>query len=149
MKISIIGLGYVGAVSAACFAKLGNKVVGVDVIEYKVDSINAGQAPLEEEGLNEIIEEQVEKGNLSATKDIKNAVLNTDISFICVGTPPKKNGDIDLTILQKVCQEIGQILRQKESHIIVIRSTMFPGSLSTLTQILEKSSGKNQEKIFT
>lgn len=148
MKVSIFGLGYVGAVSAACFAKAGHKVVGVDVVDYKVAAINNGESPIEEKGLKQLIKEQVKKGNLKATKDSYEAILTTDISFICVGTPPKENGDLDLTILEKVCAEIGGILKEKNGHIVVIRSTMFPGSLDNLKKILEENSGKKMGEGF-
>ena len=148
MKVSIFGLGYVGVVCAACFAKLGHKITGVDVIDYKIDAINKGKAPLEEKGLNNLLKEQVYLNRLSATKNVKDAILNTDISFICVGTPPKKNGDLDLSILKTVCEEIGVVLKEKNYHIIVIRSTMFPGSFEILKNILEKCSGKKQGRDF-
>ncbi len=148
MKISIFGLGYVGAVSAACFAKLGNEVIGVDVVDYKVDAINSGNAPLEEKGLSDLIAEFTKKKKLYATKNTEEAILNSDVSFICVGTPPTKEGDIDLNVLKKVCEEIGKALRKKKYHLIVIRSTMFPGSLDVLIEILEKSSGKKCHRDF-
>jgi GDP-mannose 6-dehydrogenase len=148
MKISIFGLGYVGAVSAACFAKLGNKITGVDTVKYKVDMINSGKSPLEEKDLSKLIIEQYSKKNIIATTDSRKAILETDISFICVGTPPKKNGDLDLTYLKRVAQEIGYILKEKSYHIIVIRSTMFPGSLDIIKSAIEKSSGKKCGKDF-
>jgi GDP-mannose 6-dehydrogenase len=148
MKISIFGLGYVGAVSAACFAKLGNEVIGVDVVDYKVDAINAGNAPLEEKGLSDLIAEFTKKKKLRAIKNTEEAILDTDVSFVCVGTPPTKEGDIDLAILKRVCEEIGNALRKKKYYLIVIRSTMFPGSLDALINILEKSSGKKCHRDF-
>lgn len=148
MKISIFGLGYVGAVSAACFAKMGNEVIGVDVVDYKVDAINNGDAPLEEKGLDEMVEEQVKKKKLRAIKNTEEAILNSELSFVCVGTPPTKEGDIDLGVLKKVCEEIGKALRKKKYHLVVIRSTMFPGSLDILIDILEKSSGKKCHRDF-
>ncbi len=148
MKISIFGLGYVGAVSCACFAKLGNRVIGVDIIDYKVNSINSGKSPIKEKGLDEIVREQVGLKILEATKNTKDAVLNTDVSFICVGTPPKKNGELDLRALKGVCKQIGKALKEKQNHIIVIRSTMFPGSLNVLKKILQENSGKKSGKDF-
>lgn len=148
MRISVFGLGYVGAVSVACFAKLGNEVIGVDVVDYKVDAIKAGNAPLEEKGLSDLMAEFVKKGKISATKNTEEAILNSDVSFVCVGTPPTKEGDIDLNVLKKVCEEIGKALGKKKYHLIVIRSTMFPGSLDILIEILEKFSGKKCHKDF-
>jgi len=148
MKISIFGLGYVGVVSAACFAELGNEVIGVDISDYKVDTVNNKESPIAEQGLSELIAKQVEQGRLIATKDYKKAVLETDVSFICVGTPPKDSGDLDLSILERVCSQIGSVLQEKENHIIVIRSTIFPGSFEKLKKILEESSGKIYGKNF-
>lgn len=148
MRISVFGLGYVGCVSAACFAKLGHQVIGVDVVQYKVDSINGGEAPIQEKNLTELVYQGVKKFRLSATTNTKKAVLNSDISFVCVGTPPKKNGDLDLFALKRVCEEIGLAIKEKENHLVVIRSTMFPGSLNILRKILEKSSGKKSGKGF-
>jgi len=148
MKIAIFGLGYVGCVSAACFAKLGNKVTGVDLIKTKVDSINKGEAPIKEKELEEMVREQVRAGRLSATSDVKKAVISSEISFICVGTPPKRNGDIDLDALKRVCEGIGNAMKEKEDYTIVIRSTMFPGSFNILKEVIEKSSGKKYGKDF-
>jgi len=142
MKISVFGLGYVGIVSAACFAKLGHKVIGVDLFDQKVDPINNGKSPIKEKDLNKIIEDHVIKKRLFATKDAEKAILNTEISFVCIGTPPKRNGDLDLSYLENFCKEVGKIIKKKkENHTIVIRSTIFPGSLEKLTKILEEYSG--------
>jgi GDP-mannose 6-dehydrogenase len=148
MKISVFGLGYVGTVTAACFAKLGHKVVGVDIVKYKIDSINNGNSPIKEKGLDQLVKTQVKQGALFATENLKEAVLNTEISFICVGTPPLKSGDMNISILKKVCREIGASLKEKKYHLIVIRSTIFPGSLEVLKQIFEEASGKICEKDF-
>jgi GDP-mannose 6-dehydrogenase len=148
MRISIFGLGYVGAVTAACFAKIGHTVIGVDVVDYKINLINSGQAPLEEKGLNDLISEQVKRGKLFATKDTQYAIKNSDISFICVGTPPQKDGSMDISFLERVCEEIGKALKDKKNHTVVIRSTMFPGSLDILRKILEKYSGKKADIDF-
>ena len=131
MKISVIGLGPVGETTAICFAKLGHPVIGVDVIKSKVNKIN-----------------KLNKERLEATLDIKEAIMNSNISFVCVGTPCKKNGELDLTPLKNACKQIGETLKEKSSYswydpfIVVIRSTMFPGSFEILKTILEKSSGK-------
>jgi len=148
MRISIFGLGYIGAVCIGGFAELGHSIIGVDVIQHKIDAINGGEAPLKEKGLNELIYRGVKRGLVSATNNTEKAVLNSDISFICVGTPPKKNGEIDLSFLKKVCQEIGAALKKKKQHLIVIRSTMLPGSLEILKKIIEENSGKIEGKDF-
>lgn len=148
MKISVFGLGYVGVVTAACFAKLGHEVIGVDLVQYKVESINGGEAPIKEKGLDELVYMGVKSEKLKAMMDTEKAILETDISFICVGTPPKRKGDIDLEALKRVCEEIGKALRKKKYHLIVIRSTMFPGSFEIVKEILEKSSNKKSGKDF-
>jgi GDP-mannose 6-dehydrogenase len=142
MKISVFGLGYVGAVSAACFADMGHEVIGVDIIREKVDAINKGKVLLKEKGLDFLIKKNVEKGRLRATTNPIKAILETDMTFICVGTPSKKNGDIDLTALKKTCEKIGKILKEKRYHAIVIRSTIFPGTAKIIEDILEENSGK-------
>jgi len=125
MKISIFGLGYVGAVSAGCLAKQGHQVVGVDPYQPKVDSINSGRTPIIEKDIGEIISENVEAGRLSATTDVNEAIKNTEMSLICVGTPSMSNGGLDLKYVKSVCQQIGFALSQKdEFHVVVARSTM-------------------------
>jgi GDP-mannose 6-dehydrogenase len=148
MNISVFGLGYVGIVSSACLAKIGHNVIGVDIIDYKIESLNNGISHIEEKDLNELVSEQVSKKKLSATKNAEEAILKTDITFVCVGTPPKENGDMDFSAIEKSCSEIGRALRKKKSHIIVIRSTMFPGSFERVKDIIEKSSGKKYGKDF-
>ena len=142
MNISIIGIGYVGLVTGACFAKLGHNVVCVDVIREKVDLINNKRSPIYEEGLEEILQENVGK-NLSATLDLKKTVLSTDITFICVGTPSKEDGSIDLKYIKESAEQIGKILKEKEGyHLIVVKSTVIPGTTEKVRDIIEKFSGK-------
>jgi len=148
MKISVFGLGYVGAVTAACLAKLGHKVIGVDIVKYKVDFLNNGEPPVEEKDLRELVEEVVLKGRLSATTNSKEAILNSELSFVCVGTPPKKDGDIDIEPLKRTMNDIGKVLKEKEYHVVVIRSTIFPGTFEKLKKILEDVSGKKEGKDF-
>lgn len=144
MKISIFGLGYVGAVSAGCLAKTGHTVVGVDPYQPKVDTINAGRSPIIEKDINEIISENVAEGRLRATTDVADAIASTDISLICVGTPSQANGGLDLTYVRGVCSEIGSALKEKDSfHVVVARSTMLPGSMrEVVIPLLEEASGK-------
>lgn len=113
MKISIFGLGYVGAVSAGCLAKEGHTVIGVDPYQPKVDLINSGQTPVIEEEIGEIIAEAVNIGKLRATTDVSDAVNNSEMSFICVGTPSLLNGGLDLRYVRNVCEQIGSALSQK------------------------------------
>jgi GDP-mannose 6-dehydrogenase len=150
MNISVFGMGYVGSVTSACLAKMGHDIIGVDVVDYKVSYINQGLAPIEEKGLQEMIHHHVWKTKrIYATKNVQEAINNTDISFICVGTPPKANGDMDFSAIEKTCFSIGEALKnQQDGHIIVIRSTMFPGSFEIVKSILEQSSGKKCGKDF-
>ena len=151
MKISIFGLGYVGSVSAACLASKENPVIGVDSNQTKVDMINAGKALIIEPGLKALTADVVAKGYLRATTDVSDAILNSNISFICVGTPSKKNNGLDLQYVERVCMDIGHVLKEKsENHILVFRSTMFPGSIKKVViPILERYSDKIEGKDFS
>ncbi|MDT8388838.1 MAG: UDP-glucose/GDP-mannose dehydrogenase family protein [Thiogranum sp.] len=144
MKISIFGLGYVGAVSAGCLAQDGHRVIGVDPYQPKIDLINAGQTPVIETSIGEIIAKAVADGLLSATADVRQAVFDSDISLICVGTPSQLNGSLDLKYVRTVCEEIGAALKEKDGyHVVVARSTMLPGSMRTVViPTLEAHSGK-------
>jgi len=129
MKIGVFGLGYVGAVSAAALAHAGHRVIGVDPNLTKVEMINGGRSPVIEAGLDDLIRDGVEQGRIGATNDAREAVLGSDISLVCVGTPSNGNGSLDLTQIQKVCQEIGLALAERSGfHVVVVRSTMLPGS---------------------
>lgn len=142
--ISVFGLGYVGCVSSACFANEGHQVIGVDVSQSKVDMINAGKATIVESGIAEMVAEVVRSGRLKATTDVAAAVRESDISLVCVGTPSRSNGSIDLRFVERVCQDIGAALTHKASrHTVVIRSTVLPGTTAGLViPTLEKASGK-------
>ena len=144
MMISIFGLGYVGDVSSACLAIDGHQVRGVDTNQNKVDLVNSGSSPIIEKNVSEMIASSVKNGKLRATTEVKDAVINSDISFICVGTPSQLNGDLDLSYVRKVCEEIGNALKEKNTfHVVVARSTMLPGSMSKVViPTLEISSGK-------
>jgi GDP-mannose 6-dehydrogenase len=144
MRICVFGLGYVGAVSAACLAQDGHEVIGIDPEQTKVDLINAGKTPIIEKGIGEIIKEQVENGQLTATTDAAMAIPNADILLVCVGTPSLANGGIDLKAIRHVCEQIGQSLAsQDNAPIVVIRSTMLPGTMrEVVIPALEASSGK-------
>jgi GDP-mannose 6-dehydrogenase len=142
MKISIMGLGYVGAVSAGCLAEEGHEVIGVDPQQSKVDLINAGKTPIIEKDIGEMIARNVAAGRLRATTDVQEAVRHTDLSLICVGTPSMGNGHIDLKYVKRVCEQIGEGLRNHPGHTVVIRSTMLPGTMrGTVIPALESTSG--------
>lgn len=144
MQISIFGLGYVGAVSAACLAKDGHTIIGVDLSQTKVDLINEGKTPIIEKDIGELISAARTNKWLSATTEAAQAINETELSLVCVGTPSQPNGSLDLTHVSSVCEEIGRALKSKqEFHVVVLRSTMLPGSMrDTVIPILEKSSGK-------
>ena len=144
VSVSVFGLGYVGCVSAACFAKEGHTVVGCDVSQTKVDLVNAGKATIVEAGITELIAEMRASGRLRATTSARDAVLATDISLIAVGTPSRANGGIDLRYIERVCEEIGAAIKDKTTrHIVVVRSTVLPGTTDTVViPALERTSGK-------
>lgn len=150
MKISIFGLGYVGAVSAACLAQEGHRVIGVDTESKKVDMINQGISPIIESGLGEIIKSEVEKGRLTATTQASEAIYNSRISLICVGTPSHTNGNLNTNHVRRVCQDIGSILKNKtDHHVVVIRSTILPGTVKNIViPTLEEASGKRAGEDF-
>ncbi len=129
MTISIFGLGYVGCVSAACFAKNGHSVIGVDVNAAKRDILAAGRSPVVEKDLDELIAAAVAKGTLRTAASAAEAISQSDVSLICVGTPSRPNASLDLDYVARVCEEIGAALRKKEArHVVCVRSTMLPGS---------------------
>ncbi len=144
MKVSVFGLGYVGSVSAASFAADGHTVVGVDVNPDKVASLNEGRSPIVEKGLEDLIRTAAADGSLRATTDTAEAVAATELSLLCVGTPSRKNGSLDLSYLERVCEQIGAALRNKSAyHVVVVRSTVLPGTTHDLViPTLEKASGK-------
>src|SRR5258706_2029955 len=149
MKISVLGLGYVGAVSAGCLAKEGHEVVGVDPQQSKVDLINAGRTPIIEKDIGEIIAEQRGANRIFATSDVSAAVRATDLSLICVGTPSLGNGHIDLKYVRRVCEQIGAGLREHRGHTVVVRSTLLPGSMRTVViPALEEASGLKAGRDF-
>ena len=142
-------MGYVGAVSAACFAREGHDVVGVDINSTKVEIINSGNSPIVEYGISELINEMVAEKRLRSTVDVTDAITNSDLSLICVGTPSNDNGSLKLDYVRRVCQEIGEAISTKSGrHIVVVRSTMLPGTIEnvvkpTLEEFSRKQSGRD------
>ena len=144
MRISVLGLGYVGAVSAGCLAQGGHDVIGVDPESRKVDLINAGKTPIIEKDIGQIIERQVADGRLAATMDVVDAVQRSDLVLVCVGTPSRSNGDIELKYVRRVCEEIGSAMRMHHgAPALVFRSTMLPGTMhEVVIPALEAASGR-------
>jgi GDP-mannose 6-dehydrogenase len=143
-RISIFGLGYVGAVSLACLARDGHRVIGVDIDPTKLDLIRSRKSPILEEGIQELMRDVVESGRVSVTHDAAQALRDTELSFVCVGTPSAPNGSQDLTAILRLAEQLGEALRDKRDfHTIVIRSTVQPGTVEDRIQpILERASGK-------
>jgi GDP-mannose 6-dehydrogenase len=150
MNLSVFGIGYVGCVSAACFAKEGHDVTGVDVNPTKVEIINSGNSPIVEPGIGELMQEAVNSGRLRAITSAAEAVNTSAVSLVCVGTPSNANGSLDLRYVTRVCEEIGAALRtKKERHVVVLRSTMLPGTIeNVVVPTLAKTSGKEAGSDF-
>ncbi len=144
MRISIFGLGYVGAVSAGCLAADGHTVIGVDPNATKVKLINDGMTPIIEKDIGEIISKAVAEKRLWATTSVAEAINETELSIVCVGTPSERNGSLDLKYIRNSCEEIGQAIRKKSNwHNVTIRSTILPGTMrNIIIPMLEESSGK-------
>jgi GDP-mannose 6-dehydrogenase len=150
MKVSVFGLGYVGSVSAAMLASDGHDVIGVDLNPDKVAAINAGASPIVEPGLGEALQDVVRQGRLRATTSTDDAVRNSEISLICVGTPSRRNGSLDLGYVERVAGEIGGALREVDHyHVVVVRSTVLPGTTHDIViPALESGSGKTYGEGF-
>ncbi len=148
-KISVIGAGYVGAVSAACFAELGHDVICVDVDAEKVGKINSGISPIYEDGLSGLLKKHAGK-KLTATSDYESAVKNSDVSFISVGTPSDAHGNIDLSIVESASASLGGALKSKNGyHVAVVKSTVVPETTENFVlPILEEKSGKKAGEDF-
>jgi len=149
MNISIFGLGYVGCVGMGCLSKMGHNVIGVDISKEKVSLINNGKATIVEKDIDELIKTGKEKGQIKATTDSYKGVMESDISFICVGTPNDKNGHLDMSAIHKVAENIGIAIKDKNTkHIVVIRSTVMPGTNREIVKIIENVSGKKEFENF-
>jgi GDP-mannose 6-dehydrogenase len=144
MKISIFGLGYVGAVSLACLARDGHQVIGVDIDQAKLDLIAAGKTPVVEEGMVELMQRVASSGRIRVTTEAEAAVLDSEISLVCVGTPSAANGSQDQRAILRLAEDVGRALKRKnESHIVVFRSTLVPGTVEdVLRPLIERASGK-------
>lgn len=144
MNICIVGLGYVGCVSAACFAEMGHQVIGVDINQSKVRLINRGISPIIEDHISELIKNQVIAGRLSAVQNLAKAIMESQIIFVCVGTPSNPDGSLDFSYVERVCIEIGTFLKNKREYTsVVLRSTVLPGIVENIAlPRLEEYSGK-------
>jgi GDP-mannose 6-dehydrogenase len=150
LEIAVFGLGYVGTVSAACFARDGHRVIGVDVNPTKVALIEDGLAPVVESGLSELVRETRNRELLRATLDVEAAVRASQLSIVCVGTPSQANGDLDYRYLRDVCEQIGRALRQRSApHTVIVRSTVLPGTMRELViPALEAAAGGKAGRAF-
>lgn len=150
MKISIFGLGYVGAVSLACLARDGHEVIGVDIDAAKLDLIREGKTPVVEEGMVDLVREVAASGRVAVTTDVRQAVLDSDISLICVGTPSAPNGSQDQSAILRIAEDLGAAMQVKSAaHVFVFRSTLVPGTVEeTLRPIIESHSGKQDGEGF-
>jgi GDP-mannose 6-dehydrogenase len=150
-KISIFGLGYVGAVSLACLARDGHEMTGVDIDRNKLELLRGGQAPIVETGIQELTRAVVHGGSINVTDSVRDAILATDVSFVCVGTPARSNGNQDLDAITRIAQQIGAVLPEKETrHVIVIRSTVRPGTVEDVIRpALEAASGLQAGRDFS
>jgi GDP-mannose 6-dehydrogenase len=151
LSISVFGLGYVGSVTAACFAHKGRHVIGVDVSTAKVQMVASGRTPIVEARMAELVAEGHQSGHLTATEDARDAVCNSDVSFVCVGTPSLRSGKLDLSHVERVAGDIGTALKNKKSHhLVALRSTLLPGTTeSVVVPILEATSGRRAGQEFT
>ena len=144
MNISVLGMGYVGAVTSACLAKIGHTVTGIDIVEEKVKSLNSGKSPIVEPGLNDLIQEMVKEKRLKATSSTEKGLKNADAIIVCVGTPSLPNGGVDLSHIIKVTSEIADHLKDASKDLVIVyRSTLPPGTITNeilpvLTAALER-----------
>lgn len=149
MYISIFGMGYVGCVSLGCLANKGHNVIGVDINSNKIGLINQGKPTIIEKDIDRLIRENWEAGRIVATKDYRDAVRKTKVSILCVGTPSTDQGHLNLNAINKTAAQIGEALREKsEFHVVVIRSTVVPGTNQKVSEILQQHSGKEANKDF-
>ena len=141
MNVAVFGLGYVGSVTAACLASLGHRVIGVDTNPTKVDLVNQGRSPVAEPGIGDMVASASADGLLTATLDAAEAVAGSDIALLCVGTPSRQNGDIDLMYLENVSKNIGVALSAsgQRDYVVVIRSTVVPGTADRMAEVMAEN----------
>jgi len=149
MKISVMGTGYVGLVTGATLAETGNQVTCLDLLEEKITELNQGKSPIFEPGLEKLIREGIRTGNLKGSTDIENGIVESDLTFICVGTPSEKDGSIDLNYIKSAASSIGRALRHKEKkHTVIVKSTVVPLTTEEIVlPILVKKSGWKREQL--
>ena len=149
MDITIFGLGYVGCVGLGCLAEQGHNLTGVDIDKAKVDLINNGKATIVEKDIDELIKRNYKDERIAATTNSFEAVNNSEVAIICVGTPNDENGHLDMTYIYRVAKEIGEALKEKdEFYTVAIRSTVMPGTNKKVAEIIQKHSNKINEKDF-
>ncbi len=150
MRISIFGLGYVGAVSLACLARDGHSVIGVDIDKAKLELIRDGKTPVVEEGMVDLMARVAASGRVTVTTDVIQAVLDSEVSLICVGTPSAPNGSQDQSAIIKLTHDLGRAMRGKaDGHVFVFRSTLVPGTVEeVLRPLVERESGKREGEDF-
>jgi GDP-mannose 6-dehydrogenase len=150
-KISIFGLGYVGAVSLACLARDGHEITGVDIDDSKLELLRNGQAPIVESGIQELTRQVMSHAAVRVTNSVREAILSSDVSFVCVGTPARGNGNQDLGAIARIAEQIGAVLPEKASrHVIVIRSTVKPGTIDEVIKpALERTSAMKAGRDFS
>ena len=149
MKVAVFGLGYVGSVTAAALARDGHEVVGVDPAALKLNSIRSGRAPVLEAGLDELTARMVREGRLRATDDPADALAGADLSLLCVGTPSRRDGSLDLRYVRQVAEQIGSKLQLAAPwHVVVVRSTVLPGSTREhVVPLVEQASGRDRKSV--
>jgi GDP-mannose 6-dehydrogenase len=149
MKIAVFGMGYIGCVTAACLSKW-HQVVGVDINKDKIRKLRWGKAPIKEKGLNELLSSAIKNKKLNVTTDTEKAVLDSDLGFVCVGTPSNPDGSIDLSTIRKACFSIAKVLsnKKKRNYIIVIRSSVIPGTIEKLGKEIKTKYGFISNKDF-
>jgi GDP-mannose 6-dehydrogenase len=145
MRVSVFGLGYVGCVTAACLARAGHQVIGIDTNRDKVSMVGTGTSPLVEPGLGELLHEVVSAQRLRATTSAAEAIAGSDLALICVGTPSRESGQLDVSAVERVAQEIGQVLREmRKAYTVVLRSTVLPGTTESVLIPALSSAGEPQ-----
>ena len=149
-RISIVGLGYVGLATAVCFASRGYRVYGVEIDKRKCNLIQSGKSPIHEQGIDSDLEGCIDRGSFSCGADVREGVLNSEITFLTVGTPSKPSGEIDLNYIESASREVGGVIKEKNAyHLVVVKSTVTPGTTAgTVKKTLENSSGKAHPKDF-